>query len=648
MSVHSTFNNAQPAPLPVAIPPCVLRFAGLKPRQLALFKMHDGRSGGDLAHVDLSITSFNRVEQGAANWIAKLKRQIKVISARNLKQEVSALRVKNCPKKALERLQSGLQMPCHKSTGSPLREGIITVHKNWFGGTGRDKWDEDKVDLFRRYAMSFLYKNFPKGQLQYAASHSDEEAFHIHFVVAVWDVKTSKNRGQQIQLRPGANPILRSYELAQDLVGEHMKEIGITRGERRAEARRLAIAAGEKVPKKRRHVPPSEFREDERRKGREDAQVIRDAAVEDCEMARNKTKSRASRVVRATRRKTRKAEKRRVAVQTETARLASKQGGLTAACADAERKLEKTQEAASIMMENALELSTKTVRKSRKRAIKDAKARKLAADKLVQEAAQKCASDVEAATQAERKAAAANHMRRNDEAAAETAQLRTASARQKEADTHASAANYIEMANEAKSHLEVVDAARIAARSETSEAIAERDAARVDETVARAGAAAALETRDARLAEIADAAVAQKQIDDARQRDLAVASSVNEAAAQKVTARETAIDASEHGMTSLCGALSAGEITIGNDGRLRMTDSQYVKAMPSKLRVVLVPIIKTIIELKLRLTERLAVVENSIRKIDDFLKRDDLTAEARMEAEVLRTPNWSDSVDEPS
>mgnify|MGYP000533410314 CR=1 FL=1 len=179
-------------------------------------------------------------------------------------------------------------------------------------------------------------------------------------------------------------------------------------------------------------------------------------------------------------------------------------------------------------------------------------------------------------------------------------------------------------------------------------AIAQRDAARVDETVARAEAAAALETRDARLAEIADAAAAQKQIDDVRQRDLAVASSVNEAAAQKVTARETAVNASQKGITSLCDALTAGKITIGKDGRLRMTDSRYVKAMPERLRVVLVPIVKTIIGLKLRLTERLAAVETRIRKIEDFLKRDDLTAEARVEAEDLRTPDWLDGVDDPS
>ena len=68
----------------------------------------------------------------------------------------------------------------------------MTVNKNWFGGTGVENWGEDRVETFREHAMAFLPAAFPNGQSLYAASHSNEEAFNIHFAVAAWQQTVRK------------------------------------------------------------------------------------------------------------------------------------------------------------------------------------------------------------------------------------------------------------------------------------------------------------------------------------------------------------------------------------------------------------------------------------------------------------------------
>jgi len=100
--------------------------------------------------------------------------------------------------------------------------------------------------------------------LRYASGHVDEEAYHVHFVVATWTEKITANRGQQFLLQPSLNSLIASYELAQNVAGDAFAELGIIRGERRAEAIRVAKAAGEAVPKRRRHIPPSVHRKMEK------------------------------------------------------------------------------------------------------------------------------------------------------------------------------------------------------------------------------------------------------------------------------------------------------------------------------------------------------------------------------------------------
>ncbi|AML51698.1 hypothetical protein [Falsihalocynthiibacter arcticus] len=382
MSIQPSFDNAIPVNIPVAMPPAVLRFAPFKPKQLSRFKMHDRRSGGDLSHIDLTKKTLNKIEHGCMNWIPKLKRRIARMAKRNCKNEVRALKAKGRISEAKRRQAEGAKSPWHANTDAPLREGILTVNKSWFGGIGVDKWDPLKVETFRAYAMDFLHLSFPGSQLQYSASHSDEEAFHIHFVIAAWDRKTTGNRGDQIQLRAAANPILQSYELAQDLVGAHFEKIGITRGARSAEARRQAKEAGMPVPDKRRHVPPSEYREEECREGWVEAEAIKKRTAEDCIVARKKTRQRASRSERAARRKTRQQEAKLDTFRSLITDAKTTLSATSTACKKAETARDAAIDTAKLTLEGARDTATKTVRKSRARAIRDANARKVEAERL--------------------------------------------------------------------------------------------------------------------------------------------------------------------------------------------------------------------------------------------------------------------------
>lgn len=163
---------------------------------------------------------------------------------------------------------------------SPLREGLLTVNKAWLGGTGDEAWHPERVAAFRTAALAFLKENLPEGQLRYASGHGDEEAYHIHFVVAVWHERVTVNRGRQFLLQPSLNPLLANYEHAQTIAGEAFAHLGITRGERRAEAQRAAKAAGEPVPETPQHIPPSKWRARQRELAQRDANRITNAAAE--------------------------------------------------------------------------------------------------------------------------------------------------------------------------------------------------------------------------------------------------------------------------------------------------------------------------------------------------------------------------------
>ncbi|WP_150297806.1 plasmid recombination protein [Salipiger aestuarii] len=258
--------------------PIVLRFKGMAPDLMHRFVLHDGRSGGDLSHVDLAATRENRVLHGRPDWHEKVKQRIHVLRHANHREEIRAQLAKHRIKAAKEILLDGPSDPWRPSKEGPMREGILTVHKSFFGGVGRLEWEAKKVEAFKQRALEFLKEHFPGDQLLYVVAHEDEEAYHLHFVVAVWHEKHSANRGRQMVLQPSANPLLANYEHAQDLAGMAFTGLGICRGERRAEARREARRKQEVVPPPRRHVPPSQWRSEQIVKGKATAnRMIEDA-----------------------------------------------------------------------------------------------------------------------------------------------------------------------------------------------------------------------------------------------------------------------------------------------------------------------------------------------------------------------------------
>ncbi len=187
--------------------PIVLRFKGMRPRNIWRFLMHDRRRGGDLLHIDPTVTHLNGVLFGEPDWDDRLKSEIRAARERNFAEKIRALEAKSRKKDATTVRGLGPSNPWNACREGPLREGIITVNKDWFGGAGIAKWDKGKVAEFKARAMDFLQENFPDGQLRYASGHADEEAFHIHFVVAVWREKVSKHSGRQVllaaRLKPG-------------------------------------------------------------------------------------------------------------------------------------------------------------------------------------------------------------------------------------------------------------------------------------------------------------------------------------------------------------------------------------------------------------------------------------------------------------
>ncbi len=264
MSIHARFDNPE-SPNCLTTAPIVLRFASLFPRDLKRREMHDKRTGGDLTHVRTDLSHLNTQPVAEPDWIEHIHAEIAAAMAHNFEEEIAARERKGRFREAERLRERGPVDPWKFTRGGPLREGIITVHKLWFGGTGHENWDPDRVGAFKQRANDFLLEHFPGGQLREVDIDEDEEALHFHFAIAVWVEKVSENRGRQWLLQPSANPLLANYEHAQDLAGEAFLDLGIHRGERRAAAARQALAAGVEMPEPRKHVPPSDWRREQRR-----------------------------------------------------------------------------------------------------------------------------------------------------------------------------------------------------------------------------------------------------------------------------------------------------------------------------------------------------------------------------------------------
>ena len=396
MSIHSHFDKADRIER-LDEAPIVLRFKPMFPRDLKRREMHGNRRGGDLTHIRAHLSHLNWQEIGERDWIDRLNARIAQAAQENLQEEIDARTRKGRHKEAREVSRRGLVDPWKYTRIGPLREGVLTVNKQWLGGTGLEEWDLRRVFDFLDSAMDFLTENFPGDQLLEVHADVDEEAFHLHFVVGVWVEKVSENRGRQRLLQPSANPLIARYEHAQDVAGEAFWALGIHRGERRAEAVRQALAAGLEVPERRRHVPPSQWRREQRRLALEDRDRIREearaeaaATVADgvalAKSAVKKSRKRSIAEARArkaeTDRQVAAAERdralaeaqaevaRRAQVDAEAARNQADQQA-DEARAGAVRITQAAQDRAKVIVANANLVGTKALKKARKRAARE-------------------------------------------------------------------------------------------------------------------------------------------------------------------------------------------------------------------------------------------------------------------------------------
>ncbi|MEJ2018978.1 MAG: plasmid recombination protein [Maritimibacter sp.] len=252
--------------------PVVLRFEGMFPSSLGGYEMHRTRRGGDLGHVDEARSHLNRRLIGDEDWATKAKAEIDAMRAQNYAAELEALEARGRKQDVIDRMAGEAKDPWRPSKHGPMREVTLTANKKFFEadpGYVFGDCENQRVEEFQRLAVGWLLENFGE-DVVHARADLDEEAYHIHAVILPrvkvdmtrTDKKTNETRviATRLMLQPSKFPLIGSYELAQDSVGEWFKPLGLMRGERRAQAIREAIAEGKEPPKKRFHVTPRIFR----------------------------------------------------------------------------------------------------------------------------------------------------------------------------------------------------------------------------------------------------------------------------------------------------------------------------------------------------------------------------------------------------
>ena len=259
--------------------PAVLRFKEMMPGQLGKMKMHATREGGDLDHCDTDRKEDSRWyrEFGQKDFAKAVRKEIKADSKINLARELEALDRLHRQKDRKKRKEEGWKDPFRSSAKGPLREAILTASAEYFKADDDDPdpyiahrrtlggeretllLSREKIAAFERRGLAFFRKYFP-GQVRHLRLDLDEEVPHFHALIVVKVVEESKRRGKQILIQPSANPLIASYEHAQDVAGEFFGDVGLVRGERRAAARREAKERDLPLPERRDHVSPAEFR----------------------------------------------------------------------------------------------------------------------------------------------------------------------------------------------------------------------------------------------------------------------------------------------------------------------------------------------------------------------------------------------------
>lgn len=248
--------------------PAVLRFASMHPSDVSKMIAHAERQAGEEEHVDKARSHLNRKLRGNPKTIAEeVMSFYRAARKKNLASNLAGLK-KSRPKDYRTAKLAGEQEPwsAQKKSRGPLREGILTVHRDAFRAdedcpserrlefiddAGEVMiWDMRKADKFIAAGREFLEKNFGD-MMQYMRVDLDEQSVHFHFLLLDYvDEKPSVRFADgRTLLRTshhtfiGGDGKAKGYELAQDAVGEWFEqerfaELNIVRGERRAAKRR--------------------------------------------------------------------------------------------------------------------------------------------------------------------------------------------------------------------------------------------------------------------------------------------------------------------------------------------------------------------------------------------------------------------------
>ena len=334
----------------------VMRMAGLRPENLIGYEFHRQRRGGDQSNIDPTRSHLNRRLIGAEDWASIALAEIREMQTENFANELASLKRRRRKTEMERRFAEGPRDPWVASRHGPMREIILTANRKWFeaaGPVGEAKFEE--------LAIGWLVEHFGKDCV-HARSDLDEEVYHVHAVIMPRAVAKDGRR----LLQPSKHVMIRDYEAAQDSVGDWFAELGLVRGRREAEDIRNAarfnaqiradaasgvpdvlLPSEVEVPKRRRHVSPRQWREQQEakiakraasvdQKARDlaaEAEVLtgREAAVAEKEKA---TAHQAQKV--ATRERAVMADQ--ASIQEGQAKLDRREAGLRAREAEAQRK----------------------------------------------------------------------------------------------------------------------------------------------------------------------------------------------------------------------------------------------------------------------------------------------------------------------
>ncbi|WP_370232725.1 plasmid recombination protein, partial [Salipiger bermudensis] len=210
------------------------------PKDLGGYEGHRHRKGGDLGHVDRERSKLNRQLIGSEDWAAMALAEIDDMRTGNFASELEKLRKRRRTAEIRKRIVEGPRDPWRSTRHGPLREVILTANKAWFEEIDSESFDDlfggTREERFEALAVSWLTEHFGD-DLIHARADLDEEAYHIHAII----LPRGETKDGRRMLQPSKHAMIRDYEAAQDSVGAWFSEIGLHRGERRAEAIRAAI-----------------------------------------------------------------------------------------------------------------------------------------------------------------------------------------------------------------------------------------------------------------------------------------------------------------------------------------------------------------------------------------------------------------------